>query len=69
MVEHKLMVVDNRTVRILGPERDEVTGGWRKLHELHNLCCQPNIRVIKSKRMEWLRHVAHEGDEKCIHIN
>jgi hypothetical protein len=31
----------DRTVlrRIFGPERDEVTGGWRKLHdeELHNL--------------------------------
>jgi hypothetical protein len=25
--------------RIFGPKRDEVTGGWRKLHneELHNL--------------------------------
>jgi hypothetical protein len=26
--------------RIFGPKRDEVTGGWRKMHneELHNLC-------------------------------
>jgi hypothetical protein len=32
--EHRL-----RVLRIFGPKRDEVTGGWRKLHneELHNL--------------------------------
>jgi hypothetical protein len=38
--------------RIFGPKREEVTGGWRRLHneELHNLYTSPNIiRVI------WLR--------------
>jgi hypothetical protein len=33
-------VSENRVLRrIYGPKRDEVTGGWRKLHneELHNL--------------------------------
>jgi len=47
--------------RILGPKREEVVGGWRRLHneELHNLYASPNIiRVIKSKRMRWLGHVA-----------
>jgi hypothetical protein len=31
--------------RIFGPKRDEVTRGWRKLHneELHNLYSSPNI--------------------------
>jgi hypothetical protein len=31
--------------RIFGPKRDEVTGGWRKLHyeELNNLYFSPNI--------------------------
>jgi hypothetical protein len=36
--------------RIFGPMRDEVAGGWRKLHneELHNLYTTPNIiRMIK----------------------
>jgi hypothetical protein len=36
--------------RIFGAKRDEVTGGWRKLHndELHVLYSSPSIvRVIK----------------------
>jgi hypothetical protein len=40
--------------RIFGPKRDEVTGGWRKLHneELHNLFSSPGIiRMIKPRRM------------------
>jgi hypothetical protein len=40
--------------RIFGPKRDEVTGGWRKLHneELHNLYSSPSIiRIIKWRRM------------------
>jgi hypothetical protein len=40
--------------RISEPKRDEVTGGWRKLHneELHNLYSSPNIiRMITSRRM------------------
>jgi hypothetical protein len=39
---------------LFGPERDEVTGGWRKLHneELHGLYSSPRIiRVIKARRM------------------
>jgi hypothetical protein len=37
--EHRLRVFENRVMRIFGPKRDEVIGGWRKLHneELHNL--------------------------------
>ena len=31
--EHSLRVSENRVLRgIFGPERDEVTGEWRKLH-------------------------------------
>jgi hypothetical protein len=32
--EHRLRVFENRVLtRIFGPKRDEVTGGWRKLHK------------------------------------
>jgi hypothetical protein len=40
--------------RILGPKRDDVTGGWRKLHneELHNFYSSPRIiRMTNSRRM------------------
>jgi hypothetical protein len=59
-------VFENRVLRgIFGPERDEVTGEWRKLHneELNDLYCSPNIvRVIKSRRLMW--HVVRVGDRK-----
>jgi hypothetical protein len=46
-------VFENRALgRIFGPKREEVVGGWRRLHneELHNLYASPNIvRVIKSR--------------------
>jgi hypothetical protein len=29
--EHKLRVFENMVLRIYGPKRDGVTGGWRKL--------------------------------------
>jgi hypothetical protein len=40
--------------RIFGPKREEVAGGWRRLHneELHNLQTSLNfISAIKSRRM------------------
>jgi hypothetical protein len=49
--EHNPKISEKRVLRrILEPKRDEVIGGWRKLHneELHNLCSSPNIiRMIK----------------------
>jgi hypothetical protein len=60
--EHILRVFLNRMLRqIFGPKRDEVTGGWRKLHngELRNLYFSPSIiRMIKSRRMRWAGYVA-----------
>jgi hypothetical protein len=56
---------ENREVRrICGPEREEVAGGWRRLHneELHNLHVSSNIiRVIKSGRMNSARLVTRIG--------
>jgi hypothetical protein len=60
--EHRLRVFENRVLRkIFGPKREE-DGSWRKLHndEFHSLHSSPNIvRVIKSRRMRWVGHVAH----------
>jgi hypothetical protein len=50
--------------RILGPKREEVVGGWRRLHnkELHNVYASPNINgVMKSRRMRWVGHVTWIG--------
>jgi hypothetical protein len=55
----------NRVLRrIFGPERDEETGDWRKLHneELHNLCSSPSvIRMITSRRIGY---VARMGEKR-----
>jgi hypothetical protein len=47
--EHRLRVFENRVSRtIFWPKRDEVTGGWRKLHneKLHNLYSSPSIMIV-----------------------
>jgi hypothetical protein len=53
--EHRLTMFENRVVRrIFWPKRNEVTGGWGKLHieELHKLYSSPSIiRMIKSTRI------------------
>jgi hypothetical protein len=68
--EHKLRVFENRVLRrIFGPERDGMTGGWRKLHneELHNLYSSPSrIRIIKSRRVRWVEHVARMGEKRNV---
>jgi hypothetical protein len=54
---------------ILGSKRDEVTGEWRKLHneELNDLYYSPTIvRVMKSRRMSWVGHVAHKGERRSV---
>jgi hypothetical protein len=61
-------VFENRVMRrIFGLKRNEVTGGWRKLHneELHKLYSSPSvIRMIKSRRMRWAGHVAWMGEKR-----
>jgi hypothetical protein len=60
--EHRLRVFENRVLRrIFGPKRDEVMGGWRKLHneKLHNLYSSPSIiRMIMLRRMRLAERVA-----------
>jgi hypothetical protein len=66
--EHRLRVFENRVLRrIFGPKRDEMTGGWRKLHneELRDLYSSPSIiRIIKSRRMRWAGHLAQTGEKR-----
>jgi hypothetical protein len=60
MGEHKLQVFENRVLRrISGQKRDEVTEEWRRLHNKkpYNLYSPNIIRVIKPRRMTWVRHV------------
>jgi hypothetical protein len=55
---------------ISGPKRDEVTGGWNKLHneELHNLYSSPSIiRIIKTRKMRWAGHIARMA-RRGMHI-
>ena len=62
---------ENRVLRrVFGPKRDEVTGEWRKLlnEELRDFYSLPNIvRVVKSRRMKWIGHVARMGEERSVH--
>jgi hypothetical protein len=46
--------------RIFGPKREEVTGGWRKLHneELRDLYSLPSMITIIKLRMGWAENVA-----------
>jgi hypothetical protein len=58
---------ENRGLRrIFGPKGDEVTGGWRKLHnkELHNMYFLSStniIRMIKSRSMTRAGHITQIG--------
>ena len=71
MEERRLKLFENRLLRrIFGPKRDDVRGEWRKLHneELNDLYCSPNIvRVIKSRRMRWVGHVALIGEGRGVY--
>jgi hypothetical protein len=64
--DHRLRVL--RTT--FGPKRDEMIGGWRKLHneELHNLYSSPSIiRIIKSRRMRSAGHVTRMREKRNVY--
>jgi hypothetical protein len=57
--------------KIFERKRDE-DGSWRKLYndELNSLYSSPNIvRVIKSRRMRWVGHVARTGEGRGVYKN
>jgi hypothetical protein len=63
-------VFENRVLRgIFRPKRDEVAGGWRKLHnEVHNLYFSPSIiRMINSRKMRWAGYVARMGEKRSAY--
>jgi hypothetical protein len=60
--EHRLRMFEKKVLRRrFRPKKDDVMGGWRKLHneELHDSDSSPSIiRIIKPRRMKWTGHVA-----------
>jgi hypothetical protein len=64
-------VFENRVLkRIFGPKKEE-DGSWRKLHndELRSLNSSLNIvRVIKSRRLRWVGHVACMGEGRGVYM-
>jgi hypothetical protein len=53
-------------IRIFVSKRVEASGEWRRLYnekKVYDLHSSPNIiRVVKSRRMRWERHVARMGE-------
>jgi hypothetical protein len=59
--EHRLKVSENRVLkRIFGHRREEVAGGWKRLHneELHNSYTSLNIIRVITSVMRWAGNVA-----------
>jgi hypothetical protein len=60
---------EKRVLRIFGPKMED-DGSCRKLRndELHNLYSSPNtVRVIKSRKMSWVGHVARMGEGRGVY--
>jgi hypothetical protein len=60
-------VLENKVLRrIFRPKREEVTAEWRWTYteKLYGLYSSPNIRVIKSRRMRWVGHMASVANRR-----
>jgi hypothetical protein len=69
--ERRLRVFENRVLRgIFGPKREVETGELTRLHteQLHDLYASSTIvRVIKTRRMRWVGHVARMGEGRGVY--
>ena len=69
--ERRLRVSENRVLkRIFGPKRYVVRWEWRKLNneksnDLHSTLSI--LRVIKSRRLGWVGHVARMGERRVLY--
>jgi len=54
--------------RVFGPKRVKLTGEWRRLEEIYDLCSSPTIiRVIKSRRMRCAEHLTLVGEGRDVY--
>jgi len=60
-------VFGNRVLmRIFGSKRDEVTGEWKK-YIMRSLMICTIVRVIISRRMRWVGHLARMGERRGVY--
>jgi hypothetical protein len=67
IIQYRMRMLEDWVLRIiLGPQTDEVTEEWRKLHKAeHDTYFPPDIlRVSKSRRIGWGERVARVGRGK-----
>ena len=63
--EHWLRVFEKRVLKkTFWSRREGIRGGLKKTEDIHGFYSSSNtIRVIKSKRMRWVQHVADIGNK------
>jgi len=69
--ERRLRVFEISVLKkILAPKRHEVTREWGRLHEeIYDMYSSPNVnRVIKWRRVRWMRYVARTGREEDVYM-